>query len=272
MAFINGVAADFSSQLQNLLADIGQHGLAEVEVRPAAGVQRGSLLLTLSDGRLPPPGPLLFTSSADYRRPEAPAEQSLHISNFRYNQLADSFQFDTDLSNLAEAATLIVEAVDEENNVQVERLLIPHPAVLQSVRLNAANMTPGKRYLVTVTAQNARGKRLLQADGDPVTDVYEFRYDPPLPFALHIDTIAVEEEPARLNVASLALEDDTAVLVVEYHTSGETTVSQLNGRLLNQDNNQRTDIFPLTPARTGYCPRSDDGGKRPLHSRRLCPG
>lgn len=249
--FINSAEEDFSSQLQNVLADIGQHGLAEVTVQPGAGVQRGSLLLTLSDGRLPAPGPILFTSSADYRQPETPAEQAIHISNFRYNSLSDSFQFDTALTNLNDAATLIAEAVDQVDNVQVERTLIANPAVLQSVRLDAANMTAGDRYQVMVTAQNAAGKLLVNADGSPVTDIYEFRYDPPQPLSLQIDSVTIEDEPARLNIEALKLEDDVANLVVEYHTSGEPEVSRLNGRLLNQANNQRTDLFPLTPAEPG---------------------
>ncbi|MFO7683374.1 MAG: FHA domain-containing protein [Chloroflexota bacterium] len=249
--FVNGSEENFSSQLQNVLADFSRHGLAEAELQPGAGVQRGSLLLTLQDGSLPAPGSILFNSSADYRQTKTSVEQSIHISNFRYEALSNSFQFDTTLTNLDNAATLVTEALDQENNTQVDRVLTIDPAVLQPVRLSAANMTAGNQYAATVTARDASGKLLLNADGSPLSDTYEFRYDPPQPFGLEIDSILIDDEPARFNFQSLALEDDEAKLVVEYHTVGQGKAAALNGRLLNQATNQRTELFTFEPVAPG---------------------
>ena len=104
--FIDGTDDTFNSQLQNIQSNIGNHWIAEAKVLPEQGTQRGGLLLRLEDGSLPAPGPLVFSSSADYSQPVASVEQAIYISNFRYEELTDSFIFDTSLANLDSAVQL----------------------------------------------------------------------------------------------------------------------------------------------------------------------
>ena len=249
--FIDGTDEEFDNQLPTILDDLSKHWFAEAKLTPRAGIQRGSLLLTLENGSLPAPGPLLFQSSADYRIPEEKVEQAIHISNFRYDALSDSFIFDTSLTNLDDVGQLSTEARDEKSNVQVEFVLIPNPSPLQQVRLDAKNMLAGHRYEVGVVLRDRNGNLITNEDGLPVTDNYEFQYDPPQPFSLAIDSIVIENEPARFNFETFKLEDDKAKLVVEYHTSGEGEAVVLNGRLLNQTTNQRTETFTLETVAPG---------------------
>ncbi len=249
--FIDGTTEAFKSQLQTIQSDIGGHWIAEAQVTPAQGIQRGSLLLTMEDGSLPAPGPLVFNSSADYRQPVQPVEQAIHISNFRYDKLTDSFIFDTSLINLDDAAQMLTEARDNESNIQVEMGLIQNPAVLQQVRLSAKNMVANHRYEVVVVLRDSRGNLITNEDGLPISDTYEFQYDPPQPFNLAIESVVVQNEPARFNFETLKLEDDTAKLLVEYRTSGTGEAVVLNGRLLNQSTNQRTELFTLETVEPG---------------------
>lgn len=264
--FLDGTSEGFSSQIQGILSDIGKHWVAEAEVTPGAGIQRGGLLLSLANGSLPAPGPIIFRSSADYREPEIQVEQSVHISNFRYDELTDSFIFDTSLTNLGDAAQLLAEALDEESNVQVELVIIQNPSTLQQVRLDAENMLANHRYEVDVVLRDAKGDLITDEEGLPVTDEYEFQYDPPQPFALSIDSVFIEDEPARFNFESFQLEDDEVTLVVEYRTSGEGEAVVLNGRLLNQITNQRTEEFTLETVEPGiaHVPIQADNGSYTL--------
>jgi len=249
--FINGTDETFRSQLQNIQSNIGSNWIAEAEVTPAQGTQRGSLLLTLEDGSLPAPGSLLFNSSADYRKTEEPVEQAIHISNFRYDALTDSFIFDTSLTNLDNAAQLLAEALDEDSNIQVDMVLVQNPSQLQQIRLGAKNMVADHQYEVDVVLRDRNGNLITDEDGLPVSDEYAFRYDPPQTFDLTIESIFIENEPARFNFESLKLEDDKTTLVVEYQTLGEVEAVVLNGRLLNQATNQRTELFTLETVEPG---------------------
>lgn len=260
-SFIDGTATSFNTQLQAMGHEIGSHWVAEAVVTPAQGTQRGGLLLTLADGTLPPPGPFVFNSNADYRQAEDP-DPAIHISNFRYNKVTDSFSFDTSLTNLDSAAQMLAETLDAESNVQVDMTLIQNPAVLQQVRLNTTSMVAAGRYVVDVVVRDASGKLLTHEDGSPVSDSYEFTYNPPQPFKLTIDSVAIQDEPARFNFETLKLEDDEVRLLVEYHTSGENLMAQLNGRLLNQATNQRTELFTLEQLEPGLAQtavQSDNG-------------
>ncbi|MBE2220108.1 MAG: FHA domain-containing protein [Anaerolineae bacterium] len=249
--FINGTDAEINEQLPLILNDIGQHWLAEAKLTPNAGIQRGGLLLTLDNGSLPVPGPLLFQSSADYRVAKEAVEQAVHISNFRYESLTDSFIFDTSLVNVDNVGQLVAEALDEESNIQVNLALIPNPSPLQQVRLDTKNMLPNHRYQVEVVLRDRSGNLITGEDGLPVSDTYAFQYNPPRPFDLTIESIVIENEPARFNFESFKLEDDKAMLVVEYHTAGEGDMVALNGRLLNQTTNQRTETFTLETVAPG---------------------
>ena len=249
--YIDGTTEAFRSQLQTIQSDIGGHWIAEANTTPAQGIQRGSLLLTMEDGSLPAPGPLVFNSSADYRPLVQPVEPAVHISNFRYDKLTDSFSFDTSLINLDNAAQMLTEARDKESNIQVEMKLIQNPSVLQQVRLSADNMVANHRYKVVVVLRDSSGNLITNEAGLPISDTYEFQYDPPQPFNLVIESIVIEDEPARFNFETLKLEDDTATLVVEYHTSGLGEAVVLNGRLLNQSTNQRTELFTLETIEPG---------------------
>ena len=146
---------------------------------------------------------------------------------------------------------MLAEALDEESNVQVERVLIQNPSPLQQIRLDAENMVAGRSYEVDVVLRNRNGNLITDEAGEPVSAQYQFRYNPPQPFDLAIDSIVIENEPARFNFETLKLEDDKAMLVVEYRTEGEGDAVVLNGRLLNQTTNQRTELFTLETVEPG---------------------
>lgn len=264
--FINATDEDFSDQLGKISSAISKHWVAEAEVMPSAGIQRGGLFVELANGRLPAPGALLFQSSTDYRVPEETAEQAIHISNFRYEELTDSFIFDTSLLNVDNATQLLAEVLDEESNIQVELALQQNPSPLQQIRLDAENMVASHRYKVAIELRDQRGNLITDADGQPVSDTYEFQYAPPQPFAIIIESVVIEDEPARFNFETLKLEDDQVNLVVTYHTTGEDEAMVLNGRLLNQATNQRTETFTLEPIEPGVAqsPIQDENGNYTL--------
>ena len=249
--YIDGTAADFSAQLQKALNTLSKQWFVDAAILPNQGIQRGSLLLTLEDGTRLAPGGFVFNSNADYRNPQVPQESAIHISNFRYDELTDSFIFDTSLINLDAAAQLMTEALDAESNIQVEMSLVQNPSVLQQVRFSADNMIAAHRYIVEVVARAGNGKLITSEDGSPVSASYEFRYDPVQPYNFFIDSVFIQNEPARFNFESFKLEDDEGMLVVEYHTTGEEKAAQLNGRLFNKTTNQRTDQFTLESVEPG---------------------
>ncbi len=249
--YLNGNDENLNAELPAILAQISNFWMAKAQVLPGPGIQRGGLLLTLADGSLPTPGSFAFLSSADYRIPEEILEPVIHISNFRYDDVTDTLIFDTSLSDLDDARQLLVEVVGKNNNIQAEMTVVQNPSTLQPVRIDAENLEPEQQYIVEVMTRGSDGDLITDANNVPVLDTYEFRYDPPRPFNLTIDSVLIEDEPARFNFESFKLEDDEVMLLVEYHTSGSETLSQLNGRLLNQETNQRSEVLTLEQIEPG---------------------
>ena len=243
--YVNGSDEDLNTQLPAILEQISNFWLAKAQVLPGPGIQRGGLLLTLADGSLPAPGSFAFLSNADYRIPEEILEPSIHISNFRYDDVTDTIIFDTSLSDLVDANQLLIEVVGIENNIQAAMSVVQNPSTLQPVRLDASNLEPEKQYFVEVMIRGTDGDLITDGNNILLTDTHEFLYDPPKPFNLTIDSVLIKDEPARFNFETFKLDDDEAMLLVEYHTSGSEALSQLNGRLLNQETNQRSEVLTL---------------------------
>lgn len=235
--------------LPQIINRINSQWAARAALKPGPGIQRGSLLLSLASGELLPPVPLLFTSDRDYRDPVAPTAvpqpPAIDITNFTYDEAADRFQFDINLSYLPPVSTLQVETVDGESNVQVNQTTLPNPASTQRITLGTVGMEPASPYLIRVQARDTGGVLVKDVAGVTVRATYPFLYEPPRPLSLAIDSIAIDDEPARLDLGSLRLEDDQPQLRVALLLANAGEVEQFTGRLVDLTGNHFTEEFTV---------------------------
>ena len=253
-ASTGGIAAtgnpdELNELIKTVVATVSSQWLAQAELKPGPGFQRATLLLTLADGQKPLGGSFGFYAGQDYR--ERVGVTAVDIGNFRYDAQADRFQFDVALTNLPNVGSLQIETLDEQDNVQVDLRNIQSPSSVQGITLQTNALQPGERYVVKVTPRQKTGEVVRLESGAPLTAEYHFQYDPPLPLRLILIGVQVADEPARINLRSLRLEDDAATLRLQVQLQNAAGVTGLNGRLIDRATHLEVDSFPLEVDSTG---------------------
>ncbi|MEZ4643609.1 MAG: FHA domain-containing protein [Chloroflexota bacterium] len=239
-----------------ILNDLSAQWQATADVYPAQGLQRGALLLTMSDGQTPPLAPVTFTAERSYLTP--PATVTAVIRNFMYDTPSNSYFFDVTLTGHTRVAALAAEIIDAENNQQITRLAFPQEVSWETERsvMDARLLQAERTYLLRVQPLDEDGKPILNtsdesADTD-LTDVgeeviaeYPFRHEPPpLPFAMRIDAITIVDDEPQLNLRTWQVEDEPAQLTASLFLENDDLVVGYESYILNSSNQR---IIELTP-------------------------
>ena len=231
---------------------INSQWVAHANVQPTAGLQRGALLLDLASGEPLLPAPVQFFSERDYSiEPPPPLPLSIDIVNFRYDERLDTFQFDLFLTNFPPNHILHVETKDSVNGNQVDLTTATNFSNSQQIIINTDEFEPNGRYTTIVSARDNTGRFLKNDQGETLMATYDFRYNPPLPLQFAIDSIIVEDEPAKLNLRQFRLEDDQPELIVALQLENTDAVTEYNGRYINLRNNEASDPFTFDIIRKG---------------------
>jgi len=232
-----------ADHFRRIMEEVQGQWMARATLYPTQGQHRGALYLTLSDGSQPLSAPVLFTSSRNYQTPPDPV--TVNISNFTYNETADLFLFDVTLTSAQMVGSLFIEVMDDQNNLQVDRLIIPNPGAIQHVRQSAARLTAGRGYTVQVLPNSLAGNAIKGENGEVLSAEYQFRYDPPKILIFNIDSIQIRDEAPQFNLRTWRVEDDQAELTVSLTIENGEEIAQLIGRLINQQGNLQVDSFSL---------------------------
>jgi Mg-chelatase subunit ChlD len=236
-------------QRQMMLDRVNSRWQAHADLRPVHAVQRGMLLLLLDTGEPLLPLPFLFTTPTTYEAPETDEERPLRleIGNFRHTA-PDKYELDVTIDPAAALLDLEVEVVDSANT-QVGLAVVPNPLPTQRVTFSAAEWPPGAYTVRARGRQN--GLIVRDADGAPVQSLYPFQHQPPQPVSLRITAVRVDEEPARLNLRTLKLEDDLPELAVRLRLENGEEAASFAGVLIRQSSNQQAAQFPVEVALDG---------------------
>ncbi|MFQ5419628.1 MAG: FHA domain-containing protein [Anaerolineae bacterium] len=246
-SFTAGDAFEFPDMIIN---HINSQWVAHADLHPAAGPQRGVLLLNLASGEPLPPAPLQFYAERDYSTPPPPPS-AIDIVNFRYDTNIDSFQFDVLLSRFPANHILHIETVDSVNNTQVALILQPNSDNSRHIILPTDEFRPDGRYTTRISARDNTGSFMKNERGETIVATHEFGYDPPRPFLFTIESVVIEDEPAKLNLRQFRLEDDQPELVVALYLENADQAAEYNGRLINLNNNEVSDTFTFDIIRSG---------------------
>ncbi|MCA9930713.1 MAG: FHA domain-containing protein [Anaerolineales bacterium] len=239
---------DTSQSLDIIINHINSQWVAHADLYPTAGLQRGALLLNPASGDPLPPVPLQFYSGRDYA---TLPPSTIDIVNFRYDENIDAFQFDLLLSRFPANHVLHIETIDSVTNTQVNLISLSNSENSRRIILPTDDLKPDGRYTTHVSLIDNTGSFIKNERGETIIASHEFGYDPPRPLRFDIESIRIEDEPAKLNLRQLRLEDDQPELVVALRLENAGEAAAYNGRFTNLNNNEASDTFTVDIIRSG---------------------
>lgn len=247
-----------SDLLRRVMSEAGNQWLVQADLYPGQGYQRGSLLVSLEDGRLPPPLPLTFVAYRSYVVPLEPV--TIELSNFVYNEPADNFFFDVFLTNFRQADQLRVEVVDSRDNLQVARFTQDVIWEAQQIKLESDALAAEGSYRVNVVPLGSNGRPIAEAAS------HTFRYTPPVEPAellFRLETVRIKDDAPRLNLRTLRFEDDQPELILAFLIENGEAVAQAEGYLIDQGGNRQAAEFALDiqPNNSARVPLNAAGGR-----------
>lgn len=233
-------ATELPQLMQDVLESINRQWAVRLRLQPDQGVQRGALLLTLSDQSLLAPAPITFTTSRSFAVVlPPPPPLVLSIDNVIYDTGANAFRFDVAVSAPQQVGSLRVDVLDADN-LQAQRLVPPGPVLpLQTLRLDTSPLVARGEYRLQVTPLSPAGRVLVAEDGRSLTASYTFTYNPPRPLRLTIDGVQQLDEAAVFNFRTWRMEDDAAALQLNLHVEDDNSVARYEGVLINLQSNQQ---------------------------------
>jgi hypothetical protein len=248
-----------SDLFQRIMADVESQWLARAQLLPTQGYHRGSLFVNLADGSPLLAAPVSLVASRSYQAPPEPV--TIGLSDFIYEETADLFLFNVSLTSFQQVGSLRVEVIDQQNNVQVDRLIFNSPTLSQQIRLDTDKLAAGRRYITRVTPLHPSGRAVEDENGEALTVEHEFRYDPPVAVRFNIVSVEIEDEAAQFNFRTMAVDDDEAILTVRMRTDNGEQLGRFEGRLISQRGNEQVGKFIIAaPAESAVMTLDDTGG------------